>query len=144
MYATCLGKSQQREELTIFDILTRPSLELSPEERDEVKKVARELLERLKELLVLNWRLKSSARSQIKLTIEDVLDSGLPRIYDKELYENKCSSVIKHVYESYPERDRGVYAEAGLYHGSGASTGGRTVVMRRYICSQPGPQSLIN
>ena len=42
------------EELVIFDILTRPAPELSPEERAEVKKVARELLERLKQLLVLN------------------------------------------------------------------------------------------
>ena len=32
------------EELVIFDILTRPAPELSPEERAEVKKVARELL----------------------------------------------------------------------------------------------------
>jgi type I restriction enzyme R subunit len=44
-----------------------------------VKKVVRELLVRLKELLVLNWRQKAAARSQLKLTIEDMLDSGLPR-----------------------------------------------------------------
>jgi type I restriction enzyme R subunit len=50
------------EELVIFDILTRPAPELSPAERDEVKKVARELLTRLKELLVLNWRQKAAAR----------------------------------------------------------------------------------
>lgn len=42
------------EELVIFDILTRPAPELSSEERAEVKKVARDLLARLKELLVLN------------------------------------------------------------------------------------------
>jgi len=50
------------EELVIFDILTRPAPELSPEERAEVKQVARTLLERLKALLVLNWRQKSAAR----------------------------------------------------------------------------------
>ena len=49
------------EELVIFDILTRPAPDLSSEERSEVKKVARDLLERLKELLVLNWRQKCSA-----------------------------------------------------------------------------------
>jgi type I restriction enzyme R subunit len=68
------------EALVIFDILTRPSPELSTEERTEVKKVARDLLARLKELLVLSWRQKSAARSQIKLAIEDTLDSGLPRV----------------------------------------------------------------
>src|SRR5205807_9506392 len=35
-------------ELTVFDILTRPGPDLTFEERDEVKKVARQLLQRLK------------------------------------------------------------------------------------------------
>ena len=103
-------ENMSEEELVIFDILTRPAPELSSEERTEVKKVAHVLLERLKELLVLNWRQKSSARSQVKLAIEDTLDTGLPRAYTKELYEQKCSVVFEHVYESYPERDAGVYA----------------------------------
>ena len=101
------------EELVILDILTRPAPELSTEERDEVKKVARDLLVKLKGLLVLNWRQKSTARSQLKLAIEDTLDLGLPRAYTPELYRQKCSAVFEHVYESYPERDAGVYAEAG-------------------------------
>ncbi len=74
-------KTSQEEELVIFDILTRPAPELTTEERAEVKKVARELLARLKDLLVLNWRQKSAARSTLKLAIEDALDSGLPRAY---------------------------------------------------------------
>lgn len=98
------------EELVIFDILTRPAPALSTEERAEVKKVARELLGRLKVLLVLNWRQKSTARSQLKLTIEDTLDTGLPRAYTPEIYSQKCSAVFEHVYESYPERNAGVYA----------------------------------
>ncbi|MDA1278227.1 MAG: DUF3387 domain-containing protein [Verrucomicrobia bacterium] len=115
-----LSEEQQRhvrenmteEELVIFDILTRPAPELSADERAEVKKVARDLLNRLKSLLVLNWRQKSAARSQLKLAIEDTLDSGLPRAYDKPLYEQKCSALFEHIYESYPERDAGVYATA--------------------------------
>ncbi|MBK7355656.1 type I restriction endonuclease subunit R [Propionivibrio sp.] len=103
-------ENMSEEELVIFDILTRPAPELSGEERAEVKKVARELLTRLKDLLVLNWRQKAAARSQLKLTIEDTLDSGLPRAYTPELYNQKCSAVFEHVYESYPERDAGVYA----------------------------------
>ena len=106
-------ENMTEEELVIFDILTRPAPEMSPEERTEVKKVARELLNRLKQLLILNWRQKSSARSQLKLAIEDVLDTGLPRAYDKPLYEQKCSSLFEHVYESYPEWNAGVYAMAG-------------------------------
>ena len=101
------------EELVIFDILTRPAPELSAEERAEVKKVARDLLTRLKQLLVLNWRQKSSARAQLRLAIEDVLDTGLPRVYSPELYQQKCARVFEHVFESYPERDVGVYAARG-------------------------------
>jgi type I restriction enzyme, R subunit len=98
------------EELVIFDILTRPAPELSTDERGEVKKVARELLTRLKQLLVLNWRQKAAARSQLKLTIEDTLDSGLPRAYTPEVYRQKCAAIFEHVYESYPARNAGVYA----------------------------------
>jgi len=105
-------ENMSEEELVILDILTRPSPELSTEERDEVKKVARELLVWLKSLLVLNWRQKSTARSQLKMAIEDTLDLGLPRAYTPELYQQKCSAVFEHVYESYPEKDTGVYAEA--------------------------------
>ena len=72
----------------------------------------RERLTRLKSAFVFNWRQESSARSQIKLAIEDMLDTSLPRIYDKPLYEQKCSALFEHVYESYPERDAGVYSTA--------------------------------
>lgn len=107
-------ENMSEEELVIFDILTRPAPALSTDERAEVKKVARELLARLKSLLVLNWRQKSTARSQLKLTIEDTLDTGLPRAYTPEIYQQKCAAVFEHVYESYPERGVvGVYPGAG-------------------------------
>ncbi|MCJ7678111.1 MAG: type I restriction endonuclease subunit R, partial [Anaerolineales bacterium] len=79
------------EELVIFDIRTRPAPELTTDERAEVKKVAKVLLARLKELLVLNWRQKAAARSALKLAIEDTLDTGLPRVYVRDLYRQKCS-----------------------------------------------------
>ena len=106
-----IRENMTEEELVIFDLLTRPAPELNDGERAEVKKVARVLLDRLKALLVLNWRQKSSARSQLKLAIEDVLDT-LPAAYDRPLYAQKCSALFEHVYESYPERDGGIYAAA--------------------------------
>ena len=48
---------------TVF-CATRPVPELSADERAEDKKVARELPNRLKQLLFLNGRQKSTARSQ--------------------------------------------------------------------------------
>jgi type I restriction enzyme R subunit len=98
------------EELVIFDILTRPAPQLTTAERDEVKRVAKDLLTRLKQLLVLNWRQEFAARSTLKLAIEDTLDS-LPAAYDCPLWAQKCSALFEHVYESYPERNAGVYAE---------------------------------
>ena len=98
------------EELVIFDILTRPAPALSSAERDAVKKVAKNLLARLQALLVLNWRQKSAARSTLKLAIEDTLDA-LPPAYDRPLFAQKCAALFEHVYESYPERNLGVYGE---------------------------------
>ncbi|MDP6766538.1 MAG: DUF3387 domain-containing protein, partial [SAR324 cluster bacterium] len=55
------------EELTIFDLLTRPSIELSKKEEMQVKKVAKELLEKLKSELCLDWRKKHQARESVLL-----------------------------------------------------------------------------
>jgi type I restriction enzyme R subunit len=97
------------EELTILDILTRPGPDLTTEEREEVKKVARQLLERVRELLVFGWRQRVSSRARVRLAIEDALDDGLPRAYSKDLYESKCSAVFEHVYESYQGEGMSVY-----------------------------------
>ena len=99
------------EELTIFDILTRPGPGLSAEEREEVKRVARQLLERVNALLVLGWRQKIQARAKVRIEIEDTLD-GLPRAYDKEIYAEKCGSIFEHVYESYQGDGQSAFTEA--------------------------------
>jgi type I restriction enzyme R subunit len=44
-------------------------------------------------------------------TINITLDVGLPVAYTSDLYQEKCSAVFEHVYESYPEQNAGVYAE---------------------------------
>jgi type I restriction enzyme R subunit len=100
------------EELTVFDILTRPGPNLTTEEREEVKKVARQLLGRLNALLALDWRKRSAARAQIRLAIEDVLDEGLPRGYTKELYRTKCDALFEHVFKSYYSDGGSVYSDA--------------------------------
>ena len=91
------------EELTVFDLLTGPGPDLAPAERDEVKKVARRLLQRVRGALVLNWRQKAQARAQVKLAIEDAIDEGLPRAYTPDLYKSKCTVVFEHVFETFGE-----------------------------------------
>lgn len=87
-------------ELVIFDILTRPAPELSDAERDEVKKVAKQLLAKVQGLLALDWQKRAGPRAQVKGAISDALDDGLPRAYDKPLYEAKVEAVFEHFYES--------------------------------------------
>ncbi len=100
------------EELTIFDILTRPGPELTVEEKAEVKKVAHQLLERLNTLLVLGWRQKIQSRARIRLAIEDTLDEGLPRAYAKDVYQAKCAALFEHVYEAYLGDGASVFSPA--------------------------------
>ena len=69
------------EELAIFDILTKPTPDLPPKEKKEVKLVARKLLQTLKQAkLVLDWRKKLRTRADVFATVKTVLDD-LPRIY---------------------------------------------------------------
>jgi hypothetical protein len=74
---TLIHKFQTPE--ILFDLLTRPGPDLAPVERDEVKKVARHLLGRVRGVLAhnVNWRGKVQARAQVREAIEVVLDGGL-------------------------------------------------------------------
>jgi len=100
------------EELTVMDILTRPAPKLTGEERDEVKKVAHLLLEKLRGLLVIGWRQRVTSRARVRMAIEDALDEGLPLPYDKGEYERKCAAVFEHIYESYQGDGQSVFSEA--------------------------------
>lgn len=60
------------------------------------------------------WFLTSDPLSAvIVLTVTDLAGfrptTGLPRAYDKPLYEQKCSIPFEQIFESYPERCREVY-----------------------------------
>ncbi len=101
------------EELALFDLLTKPEMELTARERNEVKKAARELLEALKrEKLVLDWRKRQQARAEVKVTIEKMLDEGLPNAYTSDLFETKTAAVFQHVYECYYGAGKSVYSTA--------------------------------
>ena len=99
------------EELALFDILTKPRLDLSDKEIKQVKKAAKDLLEALKRgKLVLDWRKFQQSRAAVKISIEDVLDEGLPESFSSELFQQKVEAVYQHVFDSYYGGGRGVYA----------------------------------
>jgi type I restriction enzyme R subunit len=89
------------DELTVFDILTRPGPNLAKTEREAVKKVARALLERLKGFLATNWRLTTQARAKVREAIEATLDADLPPPYTAQLFREKCARLFEHVYERH-------------------------------------------
>jgi type I restriction enzyme R subunit len=106
-----IRENLSEEELAMFDILLQSAPDLSDSDRAKVKQSARELVERIKALLVLNWQQKSSARAKLKLQIEEALDIGLPRAYTPELYLQKCEAVFAHIEKAYPDRDLSIYGK---------------------------------
>jgi len=107
-----ISEQLSEEELAIFDLLMRPNTALSEQEKAEVKKVARTLLETLKhEKLVLDWRKKQQAKADVQVTIDQILDR-LPPSYTQEVYLQLCTDVFQHVYEPYFGQGKSVYAMA--------------------------------
>jgi len=119
-FAQSLNEEEQRsiaeqlseEELAIFDLLTKPHMQLSEQDRQQVKKVARELLETLeREKLVLDWRKRQQSRAGVRLAIEEMLDK-LPQCFTQKLYQLKCDLVYQHIYDSYYGQGQSVYSLA--------------------------------
>ncbi|RIE05714.1 type I restriction endonuclease subunit R [Candidatus Cryosericum terrychapinii] len=106
------GVSEQlsEEELAVFDLLTKPPIDMGAADRDKVKVTARKLLVTLKEAkLVLDWRKRQQSRAAVRVTIEKLLDQGLPKAYTPQLFEQKSSAVFQHVYEAYYGAGHSVY-----------------------------------
>ena len=61
---------------------------------------------------MLDWRKRQQARAEVRVTIEKLLDHGLPRAYTPELFEQKTAAVFQHVYDAYYGAGRSVYAAA--------------------------------
>ncbi|MDB4676862.1 DUF3387 domain-containing protein [bacterium] len=104
-----VAEQLSEEELALFDILTKPEFDMTDTEKDEVKKVARSLLQTLKEAkLVLDWRKKQRSRADVDSTVKNVLDE-LPRAYTPEIYQQKCDLVYQHVFDSYQGEGKSIY-----------------------------------
>ena len=108
-----LAEQLSEEELTVFDLLTRPEPDLTDSEKKKVKSVAQKLLKTLKqEKLVLDWRKQQQSRAAVKLAVEEILDEGLPECYDKATFYQKCEVVYQHIFESYYGDGNSVYSIA--------------------------------
>jgi len=97
------------EELALFDKLKKPKL--TDQEKKQVKKISKELLNTLKqEKLVIDWRKKQQAKAAVQREIEIELDKGLPASYDP-IYEQKCNLTFQHIYDNYYGEGRSIFTE---------------------------------
>ena len=105
-----VSENLTEEELAVFDILRKE--DLNPAEVDQVKKVAKELLAKLKnEKLVLDWKKKQETQADVKITIQEILYDELPEpTYSKEDCEDRTQKVYFHVYDNYVDEKVNVYA----------------------------------
>lgn len=95
-----LRENLSKDELVVFDILTKPEPKLNQNEIEIVKSVAKDLLKKLKqEKLVLDWKKEQSSRAKVKNAIKEVCDK-LPKTYD-EIYQNKCEDLYLYFYDYY-------------------------------------------
>ncbi len=117
------------EELAVFDLLTKPEPHLTVPQREEVKTSVKKLLDKLKKKnLVLDWRKQQQLRAQTELTVQTILDEGLPETYTQELFEKKWKAVYQHVYESYYGEGRNIYTETANIQKQDNITTGKSAV----------------
>ena len=117
------------EELAVFDLLTKPEPHLTVPQREEVKTSVKNLLDKLKRKnLVLDWRKQQQLRAQTELTVQTILDEGLPETYTQELFEKKWKAVYQHVYESYYGEGRNIYTETANIQKQDNITTGKSAV----------------
>jgi len=116
-FSKSLNKEERRkitenlteEELALFDKLKKS--ELSEKDKKQVKKVAKDLLHKLKTdgLSAVDWRKKQQIKASVRREIEIELDN-LPKTYTQRDYEIKCVVAFQHFYDNYFGDRKSVYA----------------------------------
>jgi len=108
--ARAVSENLTEEELAVFDILCKENL--NPTETDQIKKVSKELLAKLKaEKLVLDWKKRQETQADVKVTIHKMLYDELPELtYSEEDCEDRTQKVYFHIYDNYTDEKVNVYA----------------------------------
>ncbi len=99
------------EELAIYDLLMKPNILLTEDEREKVKEAAKRVLNRLTTSeLVMDWRLGEQNRARVRVAISEELDSLPIDKYPRSIFQKKCDDVYTHVYDSYWGIGKSVYS----------------------------------
>jgi type I restriction enzyme R subunit len=105
-----MGEEEQRaareglteEELAIFDLLTNPEPKLTKAEEQEVKRVARSLLEKLRDLTgAIDWVRGQETRGAVWTEIRQRLNELPEDPYPQALWDNKVEQVWDFVLRRY-------------------------------------------
>ena len=89
--------------------------DLSARARNQIKKIARDLIDKIKVEIgkVDNWRAKATTQAQVRSLIFDYLydeQTGLPvDAYSPEDVQTLAEELFKHVYVQYPDAVENVY-----------------------------------
>ncbi|QOZ07310.1 type I restriction endonuclease subunit R [Bradyrhizobium sp. CCBAU 51765] len=82
------------EELAVFDLLTKPKPKLTKAQEVAVKKVARDLLEKLEEqLAIADWKTKQETRAGVQSTIRFTLNELPEEPYPEPVWNEKVDAV---------------------------------------------------
>jgi type I restriction enzyme R subunit len=94
-------ESLSEDELALFDLLTQPDPILPTDKRDEVKRIARSLLQKLRALFaVVDWQSKPTIRARVTATIRSTL-RDLPEEYDDDLWTVKTEATQAWILQHY-------------------------------------------
>lgn len=93
---------ENEEELAMYDLLFQDAL--SKEDIKQLKTVAKELLQKVKEAIhqMHNWREKEETRADVDQLIRNVLYMELPSSYDDQAVDHYRRQVFSYVYGAYP------------------------------------------
>jgi type I restriction enzyme R subunit len=81
-------------ELAVFDLLTKPEPKLTRAQETAVKKVARDLLEKLQDQLAIDdWQVKQQTRAAVQSTIRVTLNALPEQPYPEEVWKEKVDAV---------------------------------------------------
>ena len=90
------------EELAIFDLLTHPEPKLTKAQEIAVKKIARELLERLHALLgAVDWTAGQQTRAEVESEIRFKLNELPEEPYPEAVWKAKVDTVWEFVLQRY-------------------------------------------
>jgi type I restriction enzyme R subunit len=102
------------DELAVFDLLTKPKPKLSKAQETAVKKVARDLLEKLQDqLTVAEWQTKQQTRAEVQHTIRFTLNELPEEPYPEPLWNEKVDAVWAFIFARRQSAGR-VAATGGL------------------------------